>query len=94
MDLALAFGMPVARLRHEMTERELFDWSRYFAQKGSPWARVEELLARIVMILDLAHLQKPGMSVVLSEYMPRVSQVDVQRARVARAMEKDGSRGA
>lgn len=94
MDLALSFGMPVARLRHELTERELFDWSRYFAQKGSPWARVEELLARITMILDLVHLQRPGTTVAVSDYLPRVAQEDVQRARVVRAIAKDGSRGA
>lgn len=91
MDLALNMGMPAAQLRQEMTERELVDWSRYAIQKGLPWARVEELLARLVMILDLVHMQPAGTRGNVVDYLPRRSAEDVQRDRVARAIEADGS---
>jgi len=44
MDLALTMGRTASDLRRDMSEVELFDWGRYAAQKGLPWARVEKLL--------------------------------------------------
>lgn len=69
MDLALAMG----RTKREigaMSERELYDWRRYIEQRGLPQQRIEYLLARILMILDLAHMKKPGTEVSLADYMP------------------------
>ena len=53
-----------------MTERELYDWRRYIEQKGMPNQRIEFLLARILMILDLAYMKKPGTEGHLSDYLP------------------------
>ena len=36
-----------------MSEREFGAWSKYAAQKGMPWQRIEVQLARIAMLLDL-----------------------------------------
>lgn len=52
-DLALAFGEQVPALKRRMSEREFARWSRYAAQKGMPWRRIEVQLARIAMLIDL-----------------------------------------
>ena len=36
-----------------MTEREFARWSKYAAQKGMPWQRIEVQLARIAMLIDV-----------------------------------------
>ena len=87
MDLALTMGRTASDLRRDMSEVELFDWGRYAAQKGLPWARVEKLLARILMILDLVHMKAPGTTASLADYIP--GNEPSQREMVARAMADD-----
>ena len=70
MDLALEMGCTKRELGARMTERELHDWRRYIEQRGLPQQRIEYLLARILMILDLAHMKKPGTEVDLADYLP------------------------
>ena len=91
MDLALATGRTVFELSSTLTERELGDWTRYFAQKGSPWARIEELLAKHLMISDLVHMRPAGTRGHFTDYLPGRSEEDARQARIARAIEDDGS---
>lgn len=91
MDLALATGRTVAELSNGMTERELGDWCRYADQRGMPWARLEKMLARILMILDLVHMRAPGTRAHWTDYLPGRSEAEVQQVRLARAIEGDGS---
>lgn len=85
MDLALATGHTADGLRQGLTEREFGEWGRYVAQKGLPMQRLEYLLARILMILDLVHMKKPGTVGNLSDYLPGAKQVS-QRERVGRQL--------
>ena len=70
MDLALAIGGTRDEIGQRMRESEVRDWTRYVRQKGLPMQRLEYLLARILMILDLVHMKKPGTVVNLADYMP------------------------
>lgn len=85
MDLALNLGCTVRELGERMTERELRDWGRYVQQKGLPMQRLEYLLARSLLILDLAHMQKPGTEVHFADYLPGAKPV-TNRERASRSL--------
>jgi hypothetical protein len=85
MDLALNIGCTRDELGARMRESEVRDWARYIKMKGLPMQRIEHLLARILMILDLAHMKKPGTMAYLSDYMPGAKQVS-QGERVIRQL--------
>lgn len=78
-------GCTVRELGERMSERELRDWDRYVQQKGLPMQRLEYLLARILLILDLVHMQKPGTEGSLADYLPGAKPV-TNRDRVGRSM--------
>lgn len=87
MDLALEIGCTRGELGDRITERELGDWVRYVEQKGLPMQRLEYLLARILMVLDLAHIQKPGTRVNLADYLPGAKPV-TKAERATREIEQ------
>lgn len=81
MDLALEMGCTVQELGDRMMESELRMWGRYVEQKGLPMMRLEHLLARILMILDLVHMRKPGTEGRVTDYLPGAKLVtDAERA--------------
>jgi hypothetical protein len=86
MDLALQMGSTRRELAERLRESEVNDWTRYVQQKGLPMQRLEYLLARILMILDLAHMKKPGTVAYLADYMPGAKPVG-QGERVLRQLE-------
>lgn len=86
MDLALAIGCTVRELGDRMTEGELRQWGRYAAQKGLPMQRLEYLLARSLMILDLVHMRKPGTEGHLADYLPGAKAVS-NKERAGRSLE-------
>jgi hypothetical protein len=75
MDLALEIGCTRDELGKRIRESEVRDWTRYVRQKGLPMQRLEHLLARILMILDLKHMKAPGTVGYLSDYMPGAKEV-------------------
>lgn len=86
MDLALEMGCTARELGDRLSERELYDWRRYIAQKGLPMQRLEYLLGRILMILDLVHMKKPGTQGHLSDYLPGATPVP-KRERASRSLD-------
>lgn len=78
MDLALEFGTPVAHLRRRLSGRELHDWSRYVRQRGGlPLTRIETLLARIAMSIDIGLCGISGAK--LADYLPDLEQAEEER---------------
>ena len=51
MDLALAFGMPVAEIRKTMTEPELHLWAKYAVNPGMPFKRLEIYFAQLALMI-------------------------------------------
>jgi hypothetical protein len=47
MDLALEFGVPIERLKRNITEREVRQWMHYASRRMLPQRRIELYLAQV-----------------------------------------------